>query len=508
VTARLAELLGTLSLATDVGMGAPVEHGLRSAIAAARVAELVGARRADAIDAYYLALMRYAGCTAGSDVAADVMGDEVAVRGALFGVDWGRPTAVIRTIANAVGRGAGPLRGAARVARTLAKMPKLMSGARSHCEVGDRIAERCGFAASYRAALFQTFERWDGKGVPDKLRGERIALAMRIAQVGEEIAIGHRDGGVEAARARLRDRAGSGLDPRVVEVAAARGDDACAPLDAPTTWRSFLDAEPGPPRTVDDDAIDATLAAIGDFADLKSRFTRAHATGVGALAAAAGTSLGLDARALRRAGYVHDVGRVAISAALWDKPGPFADAEWERVRTHAYVGERILSRAACLAAVAEIATAAHERLDGSGYHRRLGAAACTMPARVLAAADVYRALVEERAHRPACGTDEAAATLAALAARGRLCPDAVGAVLAAAGHASRPRPPRPAGLTERELDVLRLVARGRTNKEVAVALGISTKTAGNHLQHVFEKLGVTTRAGATMFAMQHGLVAG
>jgi DNA-binding NarL/FixJ family response regulator len=166
----------------------------------------------------------------------------------------------------------------------------------------------------------------------------------------------------------------------------------------------------------------------------------------------------------------------------------------------------VLSRATSLAPVAEIATLAHERLDGTGYHRRLSAAACPPAARLLAASDVYRALVEERPHRPARSADEAASEVSRMAAAGSLCPDASRAVLEAAGHAN-PRVVRVSGLTDREVEVLRLLARGLTNKEIASALDISTKTAGHHVQHVFEKLGVTTRSAAAVCAMHRGVSA-
>jgi HD-GYP domain-containing protein (c-di-GMP phosphodiesterase class II) len=246
---------------------------------------------------------------------------------------------------------------------------------------------------------------------------------------------------------------------------------------------------------------------MAHFTDLKCRFTRSHSTGVSTLAGAAARRLGLGGqveRAIARAGLVHDVGRVAVSAVIWDKAGPLTDTERERIRLHSYVGERVLARSPALAGVAEISTLAHERLDGAGYHRRLGAASCGTPARVLAAADVYQAMRETRPHRAALDADRAAAELSAMAKRGELCPEAVAAVLGSAGHAVR-APARPSGLTDRELEVLRLLVQGLTNKQIAAALDISTKTAGHHVQHVLEKLGVTTRAGATMLAMKAGI---
>lgn len=505
---RLAELIATFAVAADAGMGMPMDHGLRSAAVAVRLGELAGAADEDRADAFYLALLRYVGCTADSDVASGVMGDEVGVRGALYGVDWGAPAEVVSRLTRAVARGRG-VRGVAAAARALVTMPRLLDTGRSHCEVGDQLAVALGFGERFRTALRQTFERWDGKGFPDRLKGEAIALSMRLAHAGEEIECAHQAGGVAAAAELLARRARRALDPRLAALARSRIAEVCAPLEAASAWTAAMELEPGAPRTASDEQIDQVLRAMGDFADLKSRFTRGHSRGVARLARFAAAVLGLPeaaGRALERAASVHDLGRVAVSAGVWDKPGPLNDGERERVRLHTYVGERILARAPSLESVAAIATLAHERIDGSGYHRRLGAPACTTPARVLAAADVFHALTEPRPHRPARTPDQAAATVIEMASTGALCAEAVRAVLAAAGHADRPRPSLPAGLTVREIEVLRAVARGLTNKEVAATLDISSKTVSRHLESVFSKIGVTTRAAATMFAMQRGVM--
>jgi hypothetical protein len=348
---RLAELMGIISLATDAGMGMPVEHGLRSAAVAVRVGEVAGASDSELADAFYLALVRYMGCTADSDLATDVMGDEIAVRGALYGVDWGAPAHVMSRLVRAVAQGKKGLGATAAAARALAKMPKLMGTARSHCEVGDRLAQSMGFGEGFRAALFHSFERWDGKGWPRNIKGENIALAARLAQIGEEIELGHRLGGVEGTRELLKKRSGRGLDPRLVEKFDARAGDVCASLDAPSAWTAALDLEPRPWRDAGDVDVDEALTAMAHFADLKSRFTRAHTSGVTDLAKRAARAMRLgegEERTVGRAALVHDLGRVAVSAGIWDKPGTLTDPEWEQVRMHTYVGERILSRASGL----------------------------------------------------------------------------------------------------------------------------------------------------------------
>jgi HD-GYP domain-containing protein (c-di-GMP phosphodiesterase class II) len=488
----------------------PDSHALRGATVAARFAEFLAVDDRTVGDAYYLPLLAMAGCTAESHTAAEVFGDEIQIGVDAYGIDFGDASAMLFALLRTVSRGRGPLGGISAIARSMSKISKMPEVGLAHCEVAIQLAECFGFDESFRAALFQAFERWDGSGKPAAVKGEAIALGMRIAHVAIDANIAHRLGGVEGAVATLRKRAGRGLDPALVERFVGAAAEMCAPLDDPSPWNTAMAAEPGPHRVVEGEAVDEGLRAIAHVADLKCQFTRGHSTGVADLARAAAQRLGLGTHAeqvLAHAGLVHDVGRVAVSAAIWDKVGPLTDTERERIRMHAYVGERVLSKARGLASVAEIATLAHERLDGSGYHRRLSAAACSSAARVLAAADAYQALRAHRPHRAALGADQAASELGRMAKDGSLCPEAVAAVLGAAGHAVR-SPERPGGLTDREIEVLRLVARGLTNKEIASALDISTKTAGHHVQHVLEKLHVTTRAAATMIAMKTGLAQG
>jgi DNA-binding CsgD family transcriptional regulator len=210
---------------------------------------------------------------------------------------------------------------------------------------------------------------------------------------------------------------------------------------------------------------------------------------------------------VRHAALLHDLGRVGISNAIWDKPGPLDAAEWERVRLHPYYTERALARAPALAELGELGGAHHERLDGSGYHRRLRAESLPTSARLIAAADVYHALTEDRPYRAAFSGESAAAVLREEVRGGRLDAQAAEAVLEAAGHRAAPgRRAWPAGLTDREVEVLRALARGGSNKAIAQALGLSPKTVGHHVAHVYTKAGVSTRAAATLFAMEHDLL--
>ena len=256
-------------------------------------------------------------------------------------------------------------------------------------------------------------------------------------------------------------------------------------------------------------ALDRGIAAMGRFADLISPYLAGHSAGVAELAAEAARRCRIDAggvTAIGRSGLVHDLGRVAVHARVWQKPGPLNADEWEQVRLHPYHTERCLSRSPLLAALIPCAACHHERLDRSGYHRGSPAADLTMPARLLGAADAFAAMCEPRPHRPALAPERAAEALTAEANAGRLDPDAVTAVIGAAGLRA-PRVERPAGLTEREAEVVAMLARGLQTKQVAHELGISVKTADRHVQNAYAKIGVSTRAAATLFAMEHGLVA-
>ena len=173
---------------------------------------------------------------------------------------------------------------------------------------------------------------------------------------------------------------------------------------------------------------------------------------------------------------------------------------------HPYLTERMLEQSAALASLGALAVQHHERLDGSGYPRGLAGPAISRLARILGAADAYQALREPRPHRPRARADEAAANLRAEAAAGRLDADAVEAVLGAAGHRVARRREGPAGLTAREVEVLQLVARGMSNREIARRLVISPKTVGSHVEHIYDKINASSRATASLFAVQHGLL--
>ena len=379
----------------------------------------------------------------------------------------------------------------------------------NHWLAADGLGERLGLPQRVRDSVEQTFERWDGKGVPKGARGEQILLTSRLVALADVVEVFHRAGGPEAAVAVARQRRGTQFDPQVVDVFTGQAASVLAGLDEASSWDAVIGAEPARGRRLTGPEFDTALEAIADFTDVKSPYTIGHSRGVADLAGEAARVLGLGDQAattVRRAGLVHDLGRLGVPNAVWDKPGPLGHAETERVRLHPYLTERMLACSPALAPLAAVAVQHHERLDGSGYPRGLSGGALSLEGRVLAAADFYRSRTEPRPHRPARSAAEAAAQLRAEARAGRMDSGAAEAVLSAAGHPATRRPARPADLTGREVEVLQLLARGLSNKEIAEQLVISRRTAAHHVEHIYAKTGTTNRALASLFAASHGLI--
>lgn len=505
---RSAELMAALCLATDLAMELPFEHGLHSTLFAMRLAERLNVDEPTRIQTYYGCLLFYAGCTADSELTSELFG-EGALLTHFTPVMFGTPLQTVAGIARALGN---PDSGTTmRAMQAVRKLPRAARGHRRHvaalCEVAQMLSERLGMPPAISGLFAHLTERWDGKG-PERLTQDQIPLPLRIIHVARDAAFQQLLGGTGRAAAVVRQRSGGAFDP-VVAQALVDGADEILALEEHqgSVWDATLAAEPHPTKVVEGHAVDDALAAMGDFADLVSPYLVGHSAAVARLAADAATRCGLapaEVTAVRRSSLVHDIGRVAVPSRIWQKPGRLTPDEWERVRLHAYHSERILCHSRFLAALAPVATAHHERLDGGGYHRGIPAPGLPAAARLLAAADACAGMMHARPHRAALTGQQMAQALQQECAAGALDPEAVAAVLAAAGQRP-PRLERPGGLTEREAQVVALLARGLQTKQVARILGISAKTADHHVQNAYAKIGVSTRAAAAVFAMQHGL---
>jgi HD-GYP domain-containing protein (c-di-GMP phosphodiesterase class II) len=507
---RLAELIAAISLATDLGTGQPMGHALRTCYLATGLARELGVPVQDEFDTYYLSLLRFLGCTAeASEDAALNAGDDIALLAGLAPSFMGAASEVMGWMLRHLAEGQSPLTRARALVGVFTDPKGAERSIRAHCEVGQMLSRRIGLGDSVLHALGYAFERWDGKGLPNGIAGEEIPASCRVAIVARDFDLLNRVWGPDTATKILNERKGKAYDPRVIDAALEQGPRMMAQIEDESLWDAVLEAEPGPPIAIEDARIDDVLGAFAHFVDLKSPFLHGHSIGVAELVERAAHVSGApdaDSKLLRWAGLVHDLGRAAVPSGIWNKQGSLSDEEWERVRLHPYYTERILIRCGPLKDLAEVASSHHERMDGGGYHRGSKAPSLSAAARLLATADAFRAMTEPRPHRDALSQNQAAEELNRACAEGRLDVPCVRAVLEATGQPRKPgRSAWPAELTDREVEVLRLLATGLSNKQIARRLTLSPKTVGHHVEHIYSKLDVSTRAGATLFAMEQGL---
>jgi len=498
-----------LSLASDLGLGQPMEYLLRSCLLAMRLGERLRLSDDDRRSIYYMAMLRWLGCTGHAHEASLLFGDEIRARAHLALIDSGDPAEMLRFALRDLGAGLG-LRGRVRALTRSASAELRPEGQfRASCQIAQLLSERLGMDGHVRRALWHAFERWDGRGQPEHLRGDAIHIAARVVLVAQDAVVFERVGGVSAAVDVIRRRSGGAYDPAIAGVFCTDAADLLREPDEGSVWQRVLASEPSPQRALGRDALDGALEAVADYVDLKSPWTAGHSRGVAELAMHAAQTAGLDVSecgSLRYAGLLHDLGRCGVDNGIWDKPGPLSESEWERVRLHPYLTGRLLSRCPALEPLAPLAAAHHERADGSGYYRAIHASQLSPSMRILAAADAYRAMTEPRPHRPALEPGAAAGQLREEVRLGRHNGAAVEAVLEGAGHRPRRRGVWPAGLSTREVEVLRLVARGLPNRETARLLSISERTVAHHIQHAYDKIGVSTRGAVVLYAVQNDLV--
>jgi HD-GYP domain-containing protein (c-di-GMP phosphodiesterase class II) len=505
----MTDLLAALSLGTDLGMGHPMEHVLRQTYVALRLAEELGLGADEREVLYFSSMMAWVGCHIDAYEQAKWFGDDCAVKHDVRSIDFGKPFESAAFVLRHIGRGRRMTERAVLGAAFLGDGVKAMDAMlENHWRAADQLAERLGLGDVVRANIAQTFERWDGKGEPGAVKGPEILVASRLVNLADVVEVFHEAGGLDAAVGVARARRGTQFDPDLVDLFCENAAGIFAELEQVTSWDALMSRQPSAIESLTDSDIDGALEAIGDFVDPKAPFAIGHSRNVADLAVMAGGEVRLPARdlqVLRRAALIHDIGQLGVPNSIWDKRGPLTASEYERVRLHPYFVDRMFASCA-LAPVGALAAEHHERLDGAGYPRGLTGDVLSLPSRILAVADVYQTKTEARPHRPAGTGAEVEAHLRDEVRAGRLDGDAVDAVLRAAGHRVRRRREWPGGLTAREVEVLRLVAQGLSHRQIAERLVISRKTASNHVERIYAKIGVTNRAMASVFAMQHGLM--
>jgi HD-GYP domain-containing protein (c-di-GMP phosphodiesterase class II) len=406
----LSELIGALSVALDVGEGEPPGHARRSCLIGMRVAEEIGLDADARSDLFYALLLKDAGCSANAAHMAALFGadDQMAKRTSKL-VDWARPLNAfvwsVRTVApdgSVLERGnrLRAIRNEGHVTRSLMK---------ARCDRGADIASKLGFPDATAEAIRALDEHWDGHGQPRGLRGSDIPQLARILCLAQTAEVFHRARGPRVMYRVVRRRSGEWFDPTLVDAFRAMRSDSLF-------WSSLSEADVSAVEpadhvlSADDDRLDRIAEGFADVIDAKSSWTHEHCDSVGKIATSIAGLLGFDERAvreLRRASLLHDLGKLSISNRILDKPGPLTKTEIERVRQHPLLTEQILTRVASFSGLAALASAHHERLDGSGYPFGLAGQQLTVPMRILAIADVYEALVSDRPYRAAYAPEAA-----------------------------------------------------------------------------------------------------
>jgi putative nucleotidyltransferase with HDIG domain len=434
----LSELISALSRALDLAEGEPPGHAARSCMIGMRLADELALDTGARSDLFYALLLKDAGCSANAAHMAALFGadDQLAKHTSKL-VNWSRPLDAFvwsaRTVApdGSVGDRVDRL----RAIRNEGQVTRALMKAR--CHRGAEIALKLGFSTATAEAIRALDEHWDGHGQPRGLRGSEIPLLARILCLSQTVDVFHATRGVRMACRIAVKRSAEWFDPALVEALHSfRSDD--------RFWASLADPDvsavepPDQVMTADEARLDQVAEGFAAVIDAKSPWTHEHCDRVCAIAVGIATHMGFDdaaVHALRRAALLHDLGKLSISNRILDKPGPLSDAERTRFHEHPLLAEQILARVPSLRELAAVASAHHERLDGSGYPRGLTGEQLTMPMRILALADVYEALVSDRPYRRAYYPDDAIELMRSDVPL-RLDPDAFAALEALTG----PRP--------------------------------------------------------------------
>jgi HD-GYP domain-containing protein (c-di-GMP phosphodiesterase class II) len=442
------------------------------------------------------------GCTAVADPLSYLFGDEIEAhrRGARFVT----PLDPVLEIVRRAGAGLPVIERVGVVTRGLRGGPgALFAGT---CEAAGELANRLGYPKTVASALSLTFARYDGKGWPRGAGGDALPVPIRVVQAAEDTTSLIEIFGIDSVADQLAARAGRQLDPLVVGAVRRVIADVHAGLECGDAWTLLHDADPDPSREITDEQVDEMLLVAADLVDLKVPARAGHSRRVAALSGAAARTLGTDARLARQAALLHAIGTLSVSNDVWARQGRWSSVDRERIRLAPYHTDRICSRATWLAPPGKIASQYAERLDGSGYYRGQSGSAVARPARILQACDRYDALARTAPKGSTHAPREAATRLRAEASAGKFDAEVVEAVIGGAGGPAKARRAYPDRLTAREIEVLTLLAHGQSSKAIAETMVVSPRTVGHHIAHIYDKIGVTTRAGATLYAMRAGLL--
>jgi HD-GYP domain-containing protein (c-di-GMP phosphodiesterase class II) len=417
----LSEIISALSYALDLTEGAVHGHALRSCLLGMRIAAEAKLPADQTSSLYFALLLKDVGCSSNASRMCEIVGgDDRAVKAAVKLEDWTKPhkasVATVKLLWNNVLPESGP---AARVARILRigvtqhRNNEVMIGLR--CHRGASILGKLGMGEAAAQAVRSLDEHWDGSGYPDRMQREQIPLLSRICAVAQHLDVFSSGRGVDKAIETLKQRSGTWFDPQLVRVAVSlhrRGAlwANCTPTDSQDdTRRAVLDLDAGKKHQLEAGQIDQICEAFADVVDAKSNFTFRHSMGVAEAAVGIATALHLSAgrvQLVHRVALLHDIGKLSVSNSILDKNGTLNDEEWRSVRLHPGLSRSILERVGPFREMSVIAGEHHEKLDGSGYPNRLLAPDLSIESRIIAVADAYAALSEDRPYRAALDLDE------------------------------------------------------------------------------------------------------
>jgi HD-GYP domain-containing protein (c-di-GMP phosphodiesterase class II) len=516
---RTADVLAALSLAGDLAVGLPAEHGLRTCLIAMRLARRLSLPAWQQITVYYTSLLMDAGCTAWtSQIAKRMLTDEIVARRELvFNTDIRHPYEALSWIWRFVAKGAPLPRRARRMAEFAARGNDIVrEGFQNTCDVASDLAARLGMSEDVQQALLSVFEQWDGGGFPRGLERQDIPMPCRVVYLSAFFEVFHASGGRDnALQLTLRGR-GRSFDPEAVDalVTAAEEEGFWDAIEGDSSlWPLVMDLEPeNRMQWISDEQLNKAIVALADFADMKSPYSLGHSRRVATTAEAMAHRLLLsteDIADVCRAALCHDLGLVAVPSFVLDRPpNKLTRAEWEQVRLHPYHGERILENVPSLRRAAALVGAHHERLDGQGYYRGLQNRQIPIGAQIVAASDRFDELTHDGPERRGLPATDAVRVMEQDAGRAFSSSvfEALENSLGLRSDSSAPRRTWPAGLTDREVEILRLTARGQSRREIAQRLVVSESTVRTHLEHIYQKCGVSSRAAATLFAVEHDLL--
>lgn len=482
----LLDAIQAIAFVGDLAMGQPTDHSLRTAWLARRLASATKDDAELCTEAFIVAMLRWSGCTANAHEFAQTFGDDIAQRKSLLAMQSSE----------------SGFRYASREKETA-----FFSLSQIHCEIAGDVAGLLGLSADVQFALRHLFESFDGSGAPDGLAGDAVPPSVYLATLASDLEIFTRLYGVERARELLRQRAQRQYPLHMVEQAIAHARAWFEELEA-MKMAECIDSvsRMGFEHT-------APLEILADVIDLKMPWMTGHSRLVATHARNAARQLGLDKRTqdrLYRAGLIHGIGRAAVPNMIWDTPSTLTESAWERVRLVPYWTSRAGRLLRSLESEVSLASLAYERCDGSGYYRGLTADETPLEARVLAAAITKTALSRHRPWRAAMSDHDVREFMFEEARKGRLDNTAVRALfpfdVRRCAVQANTVVTNACPLTDRERDVLRCISMGASNKAVAQQLAISPSTVRTHVESVFRKLGCTTRAAATLKAVQLGLL--